>query len=90
MGSIATQSSSNGGGLSQSQADARYRAKSAYVHSQGVSSATWNVAHGQNSFPVVLVKDSAGTQIEGDVTYVDLNNLTISFSTAFSGTAYLA
>jgi hypothetical protein len=37
----------------------------------------------------VTVKDSAGSTVIGEVEYVDLNNITITFSGAFSGEAYL-
>jgi len=61
-----------------------------YTHDQGVPSTTWNINHDLNGFPNVTVVDSAGTQVEGNVVYVDANNMTISFSAAFSGKAYLS
>lgn len=61
-----------------------------YIHDQGVPSTTWNINHNLNGFPNVTVVDSAGTQVEGNVVYVDANNMTISFSAAFSGKAYLS
>ena len=39
--------------------------------------------------PSVTITDSAGTTIEGMISYVDLNNLTVEFSVAFSGYAEL-
>jgi hypothetical protein len=59
------------------------------VFNQGVPSSVWNITHNLNKFPSVTVIDSAGTEVEGDVNYVDVNNLTISFSSAFAGKASL-
>lgn len=61
-----------------------------YVHTQNAVSTTWTVAHNLGVFPNVTTVDSAGTQIEGDVTYVSANTLNISFAYAFSGKAYLS
>lgn len=61
-----------------------------YVHSQGTVSALWSIAHGLGWYPNVTVVDSAGTTVEGDITQVNNNLLTIQFSGAFTGTAYLS
>jgi len=37
-----------------------------------------------------MVKDTSGNTCEGDITYVDANNLTITFTTALAGVAYLS
>ena len=60
-----------------------------YTHNQSVASATWSVAHNLNKFPSVNVALSTGQQGFGDVTYVDENNLTITFTGAESGKAYM-
>ena len=60
-----------------------------YTHNQAVASATWNVAHNMGKYPSVSIVDSSGDEVEGDVNYVSLNQLTISFTAAFSGKAYL-
>ena len=62
----------------------------AYVHTQNAVSALWTVVHGLGIYPQVTVNDSAGTTVEGDVTYIDSNTLQINFGAAFSGTAYLS
>ena len=59
-----------------------------YTHVQA-SSSTWVIAHSLGKIPSVTVIDSSGNKVNGDVAYTDLNNLTISFNTAFAGTAYL-
>jgi hypothetical protein len=60
-----------------------------YAHTQGVASATWSVSHNLDKYPSVTVVLSTGQKGYGDVTYVDENNLTISFSGAESGKAYM-
>jgi hypothetical protein len=60
-----------------------------YKHIQSVSSNVWNINHDLYKHPSVTVKDSAGSTVIGEVEYVDLNNITITFSGAFSGEAYL-
>lgn len=66
-------------------------APQAYVHVQDVPAATWVIVHNLGYYPNVRVEDSAGADIEGgDVANVDLNTLTVSWSVAFGGTAYLS
>jgi hypothetical protein len=47
------------------------------------------VAHNLGKYPSATVLDSAGDQVEGAIAYLDTNTLTISFSAAFGGVAYL-
>jgi len=61
-----------------------------YTHNQGAVSANWVVAHNLGFNPNVAVVDSAGTSVEGDITYTNVNSLTLHFSAAFSGVAYLS
>jgi hypothetical protein len=62
----------------------------AYTHTQGVASSTWVVNHNLSFYPNVTVKDSAGTIYEGEISYTSLGSLTLTFSSAFSGTAFLS
>lgn len=62
----------------------------AYAHSQGISASVWPVNHDLGFYPNVTVVDSAGFVVEGHLEYVDTNNLTLTFSAQFSGTAYLS
>lgn len=48
--------------------------------------ATVTVSHGLGKYPSVSVMDSSDDLVMGDVDYLDLNNLTVSFSAPFSGT----
>lgn len=62
----------------------------AYVHTQGVSSDTWLITHNLGFYPNITVKDSGGSIVEGEITYTNSNSLTVTFSAAFSGIAYLS
>lgn len=60
-----------------------------YIHNQSAASATWSIAHNLGKFPSVTVALSTGQKGYGDVSYTDNNNLTITFTGAESGKAYL-
>jgi hypothetical protein len=60
-----------------------------FTHTQGVASATWAITHNLNKKPSVTVVDSADNVVVGDIEYNDNNSVTITFSGAFSGKAYL-
>ena len=61
-----------------------------YVHVQGIAAASWIITHALGRFPNVTVVDSSGANCEGQVGYIDESALTIQFSAAFTGTAYLS
>jgi len=60
-----------------------------YVHPQPVASATWTVQHDLNKFPSVTSVNINNIEMYGEVVFNDLNNLTINFSAAFSGQAFI-
>jgi hypothetical protein len=60
-----------------------------FVYSPGAPLAVWPIEHNLNKYPSVTVLDSGGTTVEGQIDHVDLNNLTISFNSSFTGTATL-
>ena len=60
-----------------------------FKFNQVVSIATWNINHNLGFFPSVSVVDSVGNFVTGDVSYIDDNNITITFKSAFKGKAYL-
>ena len=60
-----------------------------YVHDQQVSSDTWVVVHNLNKYAAVNIVDTANDIIMGEVKYNSLNQLTITFTAAISGKAYL-
>lgn len=60
-----------------------------FVFTQSAAESVWNVNHNLDKFPSVTVIDSGSNVVYGEVTYDDINNLTITFSGAFSGKAYI-
>jgi hypothetical protein len=60
-----------------------------YTHTQAVSSAVWVITHNLGGKPTAVVLDSAGTMCEGTFSYQNNNQMTITFSSAFTGTAYI-
>lgn len=62
----------------------------AYAHTQGVSNSVWVIQHNLGFYPNVTVVDSAGTIVEGEIEYTDVNNIRLTFSDSFSGKAYLS
>lgn len=61
-----------------------------FVHQQVLPEAIWTIPHNLDGYPTLNVVDTAGSLVEGDVTYVDSNTITVSFSGAFAGFAYLS
>jgi hypothetical protein len=59
-----------------------------FVYTQGVASDTWTINHGLNKNPSVYVIDTGGSLVEGDLQIIDINNVVLSFSAPFTGTAY--
>jgi hypothetical protein len=60
-----------------------------YVHVQAQASSSWVIVHGLSTFPSVTVVDSAGTVVVGNVRYDSEDQVTVLFSAAFGGKAYL-
>ena len=65
-------------------------AASSYTHVQSTPDDIWVIDHGLGFNPSVTVVDSGGAQVEGDVRYVSVVQVTITFSAGFSGKAYLS
>jgi len=60
-----------------------------FEFTQGVPAVTWNIQHNLGKFPSITVIDTADTVVTGQYTYIDNNNVTLTFSAAFAGKAYL-
>ena len=60
-----------------------------FTYNQSTVSSTWVILHNLNKYPAVSVTDSAGTQVEGEVVYDNINQITIFFYAPFTGNAYL-
>jgi hypothetical protein len=63
---------------------------SSYTHAQGSPATVWVIPHNLGFRPNVTVEDSAGTTIEGEIVHDSADQLTLTFSAAFSGVAYLS
>ena len=60
---------------------------------QSTAANVWTVAHNLGKYPSVSIVDSAGSLVTGEVKYLDLNTVQISFfangaPAAFGGEAY--
>tara|TARA_R110001606_G_scaffold384658_1_gene547696 strand:+ start:20419 stop:21558 length:1140 start_codon:yes stop_codon:yes gene_type:complete len=60
-----------------------------YIHDQGMPNVVWAVNHNLNKYPSAAAVDTANTVVMGQIEYIDLNNLTITFNASFSGEAYI-
>lgn len=60
-----------------------------HIHTQGTASTEWVITHTLAGRPSVTVVDSAGTVVIGEVQYDSNTQVTVSFTSAFSGYAYL-
>jgi hypothetical protein len=62
----------------------------AYTHTQGVAASTWVIQHNLNFPPSITAISSGGGVVEGDIAYPDANSVVLTFSSSFSGVAYLS
>jgi len=60
-----------------------------YTFTQSAAASTWIINHNLDRFPSVTTVDSAGSIINGAITYTDSNTITVVFTSATSGKAYL-
>lgn len=60
-----------------------------HVHSQPVASTTWSITHALGGRPSVMIVDTGGNVVIGDISYNSDTSVTVSFTAAFSGYAYL-
>ena len=60
-----------------------------YEFTQGTALATWVIDHTLGGRPQVTIVDSADTHVFGEVQYNSNTRITVTFSAAFSGKAYL-
>lgn len=75
--------------LSLNYAYIKEQTRDYYVHDQQVSSSSWVVSHNLNKFASVNIVDTANSEVIGEVTYNNTNQLTITFSAPISGKAYI-
>lgn len=60
-----------------------------FEFTQGVPATTWNITHNLNKFPSITVIDTGNTVVTGEYNYTSKNTVTLTFSAAFAGKAYL-
>jgi hypothetical protein len=60
-----------------------------FIFNQPTPQVTWTINHNLNKFPSVSVVNTNNILMYGDTTYVDKDNIIITFSAGFSGKAYL-
>ena len=60
-----------------------------FVYNQAISSDVWDIEHNLDKYPSVTVVDSGGSVVVGEIVYINKNNGRITFTSAFSGKAYL-
>lgn len=61
-----------------------------YSHTQGSANTVWSIEHNLGFYPSVTVFLSTGDTVEGLIEHSNTNSLTVTFSAAISGTAYLS
>jgi hypothetical protein len=64
------------------------KADAHYAHTQSTPEAVWEVTHNLGKKPSVIVVDSADTVVMGEIEYINLNSVRLTFVGAFSGKAY--
>jgi S1-C subfamily serine protease len=62
---------------------------SGFTYNQPNSLTVWTINHNLGYKPSVTVYSSSNDEVIGEVVPIDLDNLTITFSSPFSGIAYL-
>ena len=58
-----------------------------YTHEQPVAAMVWTMDHGLGHWPIVVLLDENGQEIEGTVINPTLNRTTATFSEAIAGSA---
>jgi hypothetical protein len=56
---------------------------------QSTPSTTWTISHNLGTYPKITTVDNSGSLIEGNVTYICANTITVEFSPAVAGKAYI-
>lgn len=60
-----------------------------YIHTQSAPSDNWTIIHTLNKYPSVTIIDSGGTEVIGDIKYIDTSTVLVTFASGFSGKAIL-
>ena len=60
-----------------------------YVYTRALPNAIWYIVHNLGKYPSVTVVNNNNFVLHGEIEYIDINTLRITFSGGFSGKAYL-
>jgi hypothetical protein len=60
-----------------------------YVHNQIAVSSIWTIIHNLHRNPSVTIVDTSGTVMVGEISYISIDEIHITFSEGRSGKAYL-
>lgn len=61
-----------------------------HIHIQAIPSDSWTIVHNLGYYPSVTVVDTQGEVVIGRVHYDSMSAVTVTFSAAFGGEAYLS
>lgn len=61
-----------------------------YRHVQPIAATVWTIEHNLDMQPQVTIVDSVGRVVDGTIDYNDDSTITLTFSQAFAGEAYLS
>ena len=60
-----------------------------FVYTQNVASSTWVINHNLNKYGSVSIVDSGNTVVNGTIEYNSLDQVTVTFNSAFAGKAFV-
>jgi len=60
-----------------------------FTYTQNTPASTWTITHNLGGYPAATVLDTSGNNCEGTISYTNANTMVITFTSSFSGTAYL-
>lgn len=81
---------SKSAGVWQSPVTLVDRSNWSYVFEQQSNQTVWNITHNLGYRPSASIIDYGSNSLEADIAFVDVNSMTITFSTPTSGYAYLS
>lgn len=75
--------------ISSTQVKVNGESLTSFTYNQTTASNTWSITHNMGKRPSVTVVNSAGQSVIGEVSYINVNQLTVQFKNPFKGKAYL-
>lgn len=60
-----------------------------YIHTQVIPSGIWTIIHNLGKYPSVTLVDTTSEVMLGDIIYINANTITVLFTSAIDGKAYL-